>query len=79
MEKIQFLLTILTNGKGHRGTDAYLSWSKIPNGRTTGQASSAANDAEDNIWLSHRPGTVNPVWKRGASDGVRYRDVKKRN
>ena len=41
------------------------SWPHIPNGWTLGQVSSAASDADGNIWIIHRPGTVKPGVKTG--------------
>ena len=41
------------------------SWPRIPNGWTLGQVSSAASDADGNIWILHRPRTVKPGVKTG--------------
>src|SRR6202030_589587 len=41
------------------------SWPHIPNGWTLGQVSSAASDADGNIWIIHRPRTVKPGVKTG--------------
>ncbi|HWH58853.1 MAG TPA: hypothetical protein VN682_14570 [Terriglobales bacterium] len=41
------------------------SWPNIPNGWTLGQVSSAASDAQDNIWVLQRPRTVKPGVKTG--------------
>ncbi len=41
------------------------SWPKIPNGWTLGQVASAAADADDNIWILHRPRVVRPDQKTG--------------
>jgi len=43
------------------------SWPHIPNGWTLGQVSSAASDAEGNIWIFHRPRTVKPGVKTVAA------------
>ena len=41
------------------------SWPRIPNGWTLGQVSSAASDADGNIWIIHRYRTVKPGVKTG--------------
>jgi len=41
------------------------SWPHIPNGWTLGQVSSAASDADGNIWIIHRSRTVKPGVKTG--------------
>ena len=41
------------------------SWPHIPNGWTLGQVSSAAADADGNIWIIHRSRTVKPGVKTG--------------
>ena len=41
------------------------SWPHIPSGWTLGQVSSAASDADGNIWILHRPRTVKPGVKTG--------------
>src|SRR5579864_2859574 len=41
------------------------SWPHIPNGWTLGQVSSAAADADGNIWIIHRSRTVRPGLKTG--------------
>jgi DNA-binding beta-propeller fold protein YncE len=40
-------------------------WPKIPNGWALGQVSSAAADADDNIWVLQRPRTIRPDQKTG--------------
>jgi len=41
------------------------TWPHVPNGWTLGQVSSAASDAQDNIWILQRPGSVRPYQKAG--------------
>ena len=41
------------------------SWPHIPNGWTLGQVSSAASDADGNIWIIHRVHSVRPGVKTG--------------
>jgi DNA-binding beta-propeller fold protein YncE len=41
------------------------SWPKIPNGWVLGQVSSAATDAQDNVWVLHRPRVVRAGLKTG--------------
>src|ERR1051326_6081189 len=46
------------------------AWPKIPNGWILGDASSIAVDAQDHLWLLHRPGTVRPAQKAMAAPPV---------
>lgn len=46
------------------------SWPKVPEGSKLGDASSFAIDAQDNVWLLHRPHTVKPEQKAQAAKPV---------
>src|SRR5436309_12645725 len=46
------------------------SWQKIPNGWVLGDVSSVAVDAQDHVWLLHRPRTVSAEQKAKAAPPV---------